>query len=236
MRESRLRQPFGAINLHAAMRHAGAWLRVYDGIPATGAEHVAHASRADFIDSVNKLAQFLGCALDDSPFFGRIAAETIARLRRALPDELPLGVRHGDYTLRNILVGPGDRVTAIDTLANCRTPIYHDIAYFLMSLKTMRPQVYTQGLAFSTEHLRRYEQAFLAGYFGSDPLPVATIRLFEVQAVLDKWASTVELFGGPRTPIRRIWDPRKWRVEFRLRSRFLRRHVTRLLREMNESC
>ena len=47
-------------------------------------------------------------------FFRQVGASTIERAERVLPQELPLGLGHGDYAMRNILVtnncrGYGDR-------------------------------------------------------------------------------------------------------------------------------
>ena len=72
-------------------------------------------------------------------------------------------------------------------------PIYEDLAYFLVAIETNRLQSYSWGMALDRALLDRYFQAFLAGYFGKDEVPSAELGLFQVQALLDKWASQVEV-------------------------------------------
>jgi hypothetical protein len=49
--------------------------------------------------------------------------------------------------MRNIMVGPGSRITAFDTGARWRVPVYEDVAYFLVKLESNRLQVFSRGLA-----------------------------------------------------------------------------------------
>jgi hypothetical protein len=91
-----------------------------------------------------------------------------------------------------VIVGSSGRLTVLDTRAAWRAPIYEDIAYFLTAAKTPRAQARSLGLAFARNALDRLEHAFLRGYFGSAPVPVESIRLFELQSLLDKWAANTE--------------------------------------------
>ena len=106
-----------------------------------------------------------------------------------LPEELPLGLLHGDFATRNILVGHRHRVTVIDTLAKWHTPIFKDIGCFLANLRLSWFQIISQGLAYRSSTLATYEQAFLKGYFGEAPMPTEAIRLYEILAALDIWAA-----------------------------------------------
>jgi hypothetical protein len=192
LKACRLRLPVTSIGLDAPFRNAGAWLRAYHALPKQDQVTARHTQRADFVELVIKFTGFLGNALGDEPFFQGIASTTVANALEVLPESLPLGLRHGDYAMRNILAGFNNRVTVLDTLARWRSPIYEDIAYFLIELKTNRLQVLSQGLAFSSERLGRYEREFLVGYFGRQPIPYSAIRLYEVLVLLNKWSSRVQ--------------------------------------------
>jgi hypothetical protein len=105
---------------------------------------------------------------------------------------------HGDFAPRNILVGPGGRVSVLDTLGRWRAPAFEDIGNFLLAFKAHRLQVYSQGLFLSASRIKQYENQFLRGYFGDDPIPLASIRLFECLAALEKWSSVVHGHGQSR--------------------------------------
>lgn len=195
LKASRLRLPVTSIDLDALFQNAGAWLRAYHFLPKQDQVTARHTRCAEFIAMVREHTQFLARLLDDKPFFQNIASATTEKSLETLPESLPLGLAHGDYAMRNILVGFNNRVTVLDTLAKWRAPIYEDIAYFLIELKTNRLQVLSQGLAFSTECLGRYEREFLAGYFGRQPIPHHAIRLYEVLLLLNKWSGQVAHVG-----------------------------------------
>ncbi len=144
-----------------------------------------------------------------------------------LPELLPVGLGHGDYAPRNILIGPGARVTVLDTFAKWRVPIYEDIGFFLTQLESCFPQVISQGLAFSSEQLAVYERAFLKGYFGEEPLPYPSIRLYEVLALLDKWSSTIASFHQRTNSNRPVG-----RLRLILATRYFKRRTKSLLSEI----
>jgi aminoglycoside phosphotransferase (APT) family kinase protein len=193
---SRLHFPFAPVELDTIFRNAGVWLRLFHQLPKKDDVQVRHARREDFIETIDKFADFLVHELGDKPFFRAIVPATILNAHKVLPELLPMGLGHGDYAMRNILVGPHARVTVFDTLARWRAPIYEDIAYFLINLKTTWPQVLTQGMAFDKDTLDRYEHEFLSGYFEQEGIPYLPIRLFEIQALLDKWSGLVVLLKG----------------------------------------
>ncbi|MFB3078012.1 MAG: phosphotransferase, partial [Lysobacterales bacterium] len=141
------------------------WLRAFHAMPKRKGVESRPADRASFIRSVERLAGYLAERIEDERFF----AWTIAQISKAayeiLPNELPCGTKHGDFAMRNILVGADGRVTVLDTLAKWWVPVYTDIAYFLTALKTTRPQILTQGITFSSSRLAQFEQELLQGYY-----------------------------------------------------------------------
>ncbi|MEH6588771.1 MAG: hypothetical protein V7746_00865 [Halioglobus sp.] len=172
-----------------AFSNTGAWLRTYSEMPKTENIETRHTHRDDFKKTVVNFTDFLGQLNGDASYFQRVEKETITAADEIIPDKLPLGLGHGDYAMRNILVGENDRITAFDTGAKWRVPIYEDIAYFLVQLETNRLQILTQGLAFHDQTLAAYRREFLAGYFGELPAPVKLIKLFQLQLLLDRWSS-----------------------------------------------
>lgn len=190
-KESRLRTPFGKSRLLPAFQNVGKWLRTYHNMPKTEQAQVRDAHREDFVELTLKLTNFLKERAGDVSFFDQLASTLAQQARDILPESLPLGLGHGDYALRNILVSPSGRVTVLDTFANWRTPIYKDIGYFLMGLKMTSEQVASHGLLFSQDRLQQYERAFIKGYFEQRPVPLLRIRLYEMFALLDKWSSVL---------------------------------------------
>jgi tRNA A-37 threonylcarbamoyl transferase component Bud32 len=191
LKESRLRFTARSGELVLAFHNVGTWLHLYHMMPRTEPVLPRHSSREDLVESLSKLADFLIERTGYKTFLDRAVSILTHRAREILPEILPLGLGHGDYAMRNILVGSGARVIVIDTFAKWRTPIYEDIGYFLTGLKMTSEQVASQGLMFSQNQLRDYEQAFLKGYFGQKTIPYPPIRLYEMLALLDKWSSVI---------------------------------------------
>jgi hypothetical protein len=193
--------PGRTAGLEAAFANAGAWLRAYHAAPC-GVERV-NATPSEFVDSIWTFARYLSES-GDHAFFDRVAADTSAAALDVLPESLPLGVRHGDYSLRNVLVGKQARVTVLDTLAHLQTAVYYDVAYFLTGFKLNRPQVLSQGWAFDSGLLRRCEDAFLGGYFGGGKIPFRILKLYEIQTLLDKWTAN-EFWSRQRSTVDGNW-------------------------------
>ena len=189
--ETRLRYPFRHDGLREDFHNVGLWLHVYHTMPKDQDVKTRHQSRQDFTDAIATLTDFLAKTLKEDAFFPEIKSLLIEKACVTLPDVLPLGLGHGDYAMRNILIGPSARVTVLDTFAKWRTPIYEDIGYFLTGLKTSYLQIFSQGFAFNSQQLDVYENEFLKGYFGSEPIPYPAVWLYEALALLDKWASTL---------------------------------------------
>lgn len=178
--------------LNTAFNNAGSWLRIFhQDVPLPDCVEKIHDTRSDYVEAINRFTGYLSEVLDDQVFFGKMASDLAVVARDVLPDQLPLGLRFGDFGLTNILVEPDGRVTGIDTMAKWQAPIYEDIAWFLTALKAYNMQSYSQGLAFSANKVKQLEQSFLTGYFGTDVIPVAEIRLYEILRLLERWSAKV---------------------------------------------
>jgi len=182
-----------APDLRKAFFNAGVWLKTYSTLPKVENVITRLPKRDDFNASVITFADFLSPIFADTSFFQRVEKIVIPATEELMPCELPLGIGHGDYAMRNILVGENDRVTAFDTCAKWRVPIYEDIAYFLVQLETNGLQVLSQGFAIDSRTLAAYQREFLAGYFGEAHIPIEVIRLFQIQSLLDSWSSQVAI-------------------------------------------
>ena len=192
-KENRLHYPFGRNGLNNVFHNIGMWLQVYQKMPKEQDVKVRHQNRYDYIEAITILMDFLVKTLKENSFFKEAASMLINTANEILPDRLPLGLGHGDFAMRNILVGSNSRITVLDTFAKWRTPIYEDIGYFLTGLKTSYPQIYTQGAAFNHFQLAAYENEFLQGYFGDEPIHYPAVWLYECLALLDKWSSLISL-------------------------------------------
>jgi aminoglycoside phosphotransferase (APT) family kinase protein len=214
--------------LEAAFHAAGLWLRAYQGCPPPPHAGVRHSRRAEVVQVVTVLAQFLGRETGLEPFFRGVQCRFAARARETLPDPLPLGLAHGDYAMRNILVAHAagsERVTAIDTRGRWQAPVHEDAAYFLADLWTNRLQVLTAGMGFPRSVLERCERAFLEGYGEPEPVCQEALRLYQVPVLLDRWASRVRHLGqaGGRSRVQA-------HLELALVHRYYRKFTEELLR------
>ena len=227
LKESRLRALFASSSLLLAFRNVGIWLRVYHTMPKREQVQVRHDRREDFIEGVLKLTDFLTERLGDKSFFDTLASKITQQAHGILPEFLPLGLGHGDYAPRNILVSPTGRVTVIDTFAKWRTPIYEDIGYFLTGLKMTSEQVTSYGLIFGRNQLKEYEEAFLKGYFEQKPIPYRAIRLYEMLALLDKWSSALISSYRRGSKFKAVGD-----TKAALASLYFKRSTKRLLKEI----
>jgi hypothetical protein len=216
-------------DLNLPFHNTGRWLSLYHKMSKDDDVKTRDASRDDYVAAVVKLTDYLSKVLGDRPFFQNMASKLETSAQRNLPEMLPLGLGHGDFAMRNILVGANSRIVVIDTFAKWRVPIYEDIGYFLHGLKLSALQVISQGLAFRYAQLMAYEQAFLQGYFAQKPIPYPAIRLYEILALLDKWSSVITNYhrGGPK--LRRFGG-----VKAALTSRYFKRSAKHLLKEITE--
>jgi aminoglycoside phosphotransferase (APT) family kinase protein len=184
---------FGAAGSSAARatpcQQAGAWLRRYHEMPGALDGPQLRADRASIVQCFSEVLSYLGDTAGPCSLFSRLEERLEAQANAVLPETLLTQRVHGDFWPGNVLVGPDGRITVIDTFGYGATPRYEDIAYFLVHLRAMKPQMYTLGAWIRKEDSNAWEAAFLAGYFGEDPIPIGAVRLFELLTLLYKWAS-----------------------------------------------
>jgi len=200
-----------------AATNAGVWLRAFHSMPRPERAVDRLTTRADFLDTIDQLTTFLSDNGQDPEIVHRASALVHAAAKRDLPEDIPCGLKHGDYAPRNILVAASSRVAVVDTPGRFWSAIYVDIGYFLAGLRTLLPRMLTGGLIPSTRTLDEIESAFLGGYFAEEPVPRQQVRLFEVLTLLARWASTVH--GAQRIPR----DGLARRALFPVKTRLLRR-------------
>jgi hypothetical protein len=87
----------------------------------------------------------------------------------------------------------------------------------------------SQGMVFKQSFIKKFEQAFLAGYFGNQPIPIEAIRLFEIQALLDRWSGRVARFDQDVT---NGSVPAAKRLKIILESSYYRRTLNRLMQSV----
>jgi hypothetical protein len=218
-------------SLLMAFFNAGAWLREFSTIPEITHAKSRHTTREEFNKSIVNFADFLGRVTGNASFFRRVEGSVISIAHETMPSDLPLGIGHGDYAMRNILVGEDDRITAFDTGAKWKVPIYEDIAYFLVNLETNRAQMYTQGLAIHSRTLAAYQREFLAGYFGETHIPIKLIQLFKILLLLDSWSSRSSIYTQKDTGIMGLYH----NLYLTLVNRQYRVAVERLINELDEN-
>lgn len=206
-----------------ALTNAGGWLREFQRIPLANPTSYL-ATRDDFTAAVDRLADYLVNVGAVEPEFRRRLSAEVKAASSELPSALPTSILHGDYAPRNVLVGPKGQVAVIDTLAFSQVPIYLDVAYFLLALKTSASRIYSGGLLLGSTWLNKLEQHFLRGYFGGETIPYEALQLFEVLTALDKWCSVGDSFRRASG-----FDRSRMACRLAVRGRFYRRFVERSL-------
>jgi len=215
-------------DLTSGFLNAGAWLAAFHQMLPPRHAQPRQLNRSAYVDTIRRFTQFLGEKNGNPRFFASVAQEVISKVDALLPADIPIGLMHGDFALRNILLGEDNTVTVFDTLARWCAPIYEDIAYFLLSLHSNRWQVVSQGFAFRGARLSAYEKAFLDGYFADAIPPLSLISLFEIQALLNKWSSQFSLIQtGRRGPFKEL--------QLGITNRYYRRYMRRLLTSLEEA-
>src|SRR6266540_3132635 len=187
-RSHRLNHPFRPPQLEGTFRNVGAWLRCFHGLPAIDELKERMAGREEYLSSIRESCRVLMKSRIARRFLRKVLSLTETGARDVLPERFPLVLGHVDYGPHNIFVSPGGQVTVIDTLANRRVPMYKDLAYFLLLVKSMPIRSYSLGTLIDGAAVASWERAFLSGYFGQATVPLQAIRLFEIEACLRKWA------------------------------------------------
>jgi aminoglycoside phosphotransferase (APT) family kinase protein len=138
----------------------------------------------------------LAAATGQHAMFDRLAVQIETAAHNQFTTELPLGLAHGDFAMRNVLVRSGDTVFVLDTAATSLAPVYADLAKFSLAMRVSRAQVYSQGAAFNEKNLRIADKWLLQGYYGDAPAPEEQIRLYGLLLLLDKWSFEHALLSG----------------------------------------
>jgi hypothetical protein len=209
VRTARFTPPFARTDLSVAFRNTGAWLRVFHELPPRGGDAlpVLRQTPDDVVRACDAFTSYLGERVSADGLPDRILAAVAAHAHGTLPDRLPLGLGHGDYAPRNVFVQRDGRVRVIDMLARRRVPVYEDLAYFTVSLRTTGLQLLLGELAFDRVRMRDYKEAFIRGYFHDDEPPRRALALYELVVLLDKWSAHVAArpdAAGPRQIVRRV--------------------------------
>lgn len=210
----------------SAMRNAGTWLRRFHALPDLPHTRSCEGRPSEFVDSLTRLTEYLCRRVRSVRFLEGIFSKSVMLARTHLPDRLPMGLSHGDFSLTNVLVGAQGRVTVLDTFALWRSPIYEDISQFLVALKCPGPHQWRTWIGAEHRTVERWEREFLAGYFAGESVPLTWIRLFECRFLLERWAwlvhASLEARGWRRTE--KICRVTVW-------SWFARRLLDRLVQE-----
>jgi hypothetical protein len=191
-RSGRVVPPPARPNLDAPFANAGRWLRRFQQLEGLAPAGARLATRAAVVEAIAGYADYLVPRIRTGTPLQRLAGATIDHAERRLPADLDLGLGHGDFAMRNIIVASGQSVAVLDTRARWMTCVAEDPATLLVALRTNRMQSLTRGAALSSSLLARWERAFLDGWLGGQPLDRILLRVFEVLVLLDKWASLVD--------------------------------------------
>jgi len=167
--------PSGRRRIRAATENAGAWLREFHALDAGDAGDAGapplRASATEVEAALHEQAEFALRHGGGRSVERATARAVVAIADGALPDPLPLGLWHADFAPRNMFVTPTGAVAGFDMAARRRAPVYEDIAYFVMNLRRLRS---------------RGANRFLAGYFGTDPIPERALAVFDLLVRLDE--------------------------------------------------
>ena len=200
--------------------NAGVWLRKFhDGMPQAGTSPVAN-DRDEFrriseqkISEIERLWPIKG--------WWMALRESIERGLEATPEAFSRqATAHGDFWGGNVLCQPDGQVVVIDSFGVGRSPVYVDLAYFLLHLRATSAQIYSRGWWCSGVVLRECESAFLKGYDVRCPSGGRPLVLFQILVLLYKWASSI----GRLEEMRGLEREYK-RVTFAWRSRYYRQLI-----------
>lgn len=183
-------------------RMAGEWLRHFHDRVSLPPGVRVYTQTSELLDQATAWLSNIGPV--DRAWCERVQ-DRIAECVESLP-ELPRTILHGDYWLGNILVSEG-QIGVIDVLGWAEGPIWLDIGYFLLHLRTVERQVWLHNAAWPERLLQMAEREFLAGYFGDEAINSDARCLFQVLALLAKWsrnAETLREFTGLQRARKRL--------------------------------
>lgn len=179
--------PARRADVERSLTTAGAWLRMFHGLPAEEAPARRGSAQA-FRDDLDAYIDFLASRTRVPDEIAGLVA-TAGAVADDLLADTRLVVNHGDCAPRNFLVD-GGRVAGIDMIGRWRVPCVEDIGYFLLSLRLVGPRVASGGVAYPPGMLERWCSAFVTGY-GSDRFPAPMLDAYGVLLLLDRWAAAL---------------------------------------------
>jgi Ser/Thr protein kinase RdoA (MazF antagonist) len=204
-------------------------LRRFHELPPLPHTASCNTHRRDIIAAIERFTDCLGKQTPDRHFFKELRQKLVHAAGDLLPDALPLGLMHRDFTPANVLVDSEGRVTTLDTQGRWRGPVYADLAQFLIALKVSWQQICTAGWYCDARTLAACEHDFFRGYFEETPVPTGAIRLFECLLILDWWVALAHY----RHTARGVRRPIRW-VQLHFCSRYLKRYVRAILAQMDD--
>lgn len=160
--------------LRERVRQAGCWLAM---MHARTANDTIRLGDSTFAETNARLTK----SILDSGVLQRELSDVSAFLEKIAPRiadlPAPHSLMHGDYGPQNMSFA-GKRLYVFDLQRNFDDVVYHDVAYFLVTLKTVNP--YPRYPRFNRRCALSLEQPFLQGYFARelDRQQQLTLRLF----------------------------------------------------------
>ena len=138
---------------------AGDWLRFYQTTNSIDIRLLGETEYYQKIESYIKAIQNLNLHI---PVIGKIGKYFEKNKNKISKLKLPMGPVHGDFGPQNIGIGSNGKVYVFDLQRNYDECIYHDIAYFLVTLETLNP--YPKHYMFSRKKALLLGKEFLLGY------------------------------------------------------------------------
>lgn len=149
--------------LEQHIKSAGLWLQTFHNQNKFPAVTVVQSDIEHSIYELLSKANDLNLL---SSISSTIISQTSVVLKSLKNVALPQSLVHGDFGLQNINI-QDNKVYVFDLQRDYTECIYHDAAYFLVTLDTLNP--YPKHIFFSKRRSKRLKQDFLAGYFKSTP-------------------------------------------------------------------
>jgi len=145
------------------IKSSGLWLQTFHHQNRFPALTVAQSDIEHSISELLSKANDLNLLSSTS---STIIEQTSAVLKNLENVSLPQSLVHGDFGLQNINI-QDNKVYVFDLQRDHAECIYHDIAYFLVTLDTLNP--YPKHVFFSKRRSKQLKQDFLTGYFKGTP-------------------------------------------------------------------
>jgi len=180
-------------DLNPAFFNSGGWLRHFHALlPADCAGGNNLSTCSHFIQQFTEKISFIQNEIGHSNQLKAVNKVVVNTAGTALPDDLEMGLKHGDFAPRNIMVDAENKIIGIDTLAKSMMPVHYDIAYLVVQLQTSKLQLYTQGAAFGRRRIASYERALMKGYWQDDSGKHSpALELFKAFVLLEKWGTQI---------------------------------------------